>query len=156
MPVGAGTGASNHRISDEAKLKTSLFDFELPDSQIATQPASPRDSARMLVLNDAIEDRHVRDILTYLKAGDVMVFNDTRVIPARLFGKKGEAKVEFLLHKRISQNHWSAFAKPAKKLKIGDNVMFADGFGAEVTEKLPSGEVMLRFEGSEASLIRRR
>ena len=85
-------------------MKTALFDFHLPESLIAQQPAAPRDSARMLAVTDHLHDQYIRDLLHYLRPGDVMVFNDTRVIPARLFGKRGEAKVEVLLHKLYARH----------------------------------------------------
>lgn len=126
-------------------MKTSLFDFKLPESLIAVAPVSPRDAARMLVVADAIQDRIVRELPQLLKPGDVMVFNDTRVIPARLHGKRGEGKVEILLHKRLRDAVWQCFAKPAKRLKENDTIQFADDFFATVSEKLPSGEVVLDF-----------
>ncbi|HYD30006.1 MAG TPA: S-adenosylmethionine:tRNA ribosyltransferase-isomerase, partial [Azospirillaceae bacterium] len=132
-------------------MKTSDFDFHLPPGSIAAHPARPRDSARMLVVPDdtlenrTLEDRAMRDLPEYLRAGDVLVFNDTRVIPARLKGRRGEVKVEITLHKRASDNRWLAFAKPAKRLRPGDRVAFAEDFGAEVITK-DGGEVDLRFD----------
>ncbi len=101
----------------------------------------------MLVVGEQISDAQVRDLPGYLKAGDVIVFNDTRVIPARLAGKRGEAKIEILLHKRLAdyEARWACFAKPAKKLKAGDAVEFAAGFYAVVMEKLDDGQVVLEF-----------
>ena len=94
-------------------MQTALFDFDLPDSHIALSPAEPRDSARMLVVDDAISDSSVASLPSYLKAGDVMVFNDTRVLPARLIGTRGQARIELLLHKCVTDNIWQCFAKPA-------------------------------------------
>ncbi len=128
-------------------MKTSLFDFELPESLIATHPANPRDAARMLVV-DGLRDMGVRDLPSFLKPGDVMVFNDTKVIPARLFGKRGEASIEILLHKNIGESTWMCFARPAKKLKVADRVIFADDLSAEVMEKRDDGQVVLRFDQS--------
>jgi len=125
-------------------MKTSLFDFDLPESLIAAHPASPRDATRMLVVGDKLQDKTIRELPQFLKPGDVMVFNDTKVIPARLLGKRGEAKVEVLLHKRKG-SAWQCFAKPAKRLKIGDRIDFAKDFHATVVEKLPDGEVVLQF-----------
>ena len=133
-------------------VKTTLFDFTLPDSLIATHPASPRDSAKMLVIGNSVEDKSISDFPSFLRAGDVLVFNDTRVIPARLFGKRGLASIEFLLHKKSSGMRWSAFAKPAKRLRPGDEVVFADDFKASVVEKLKSGEVLLEFGGDVTGL----
>lgn len=135
---------------------------------IATYPAAPRDSARMLVVGNALLDKTIRDLTTFLRPGDVMVFNDTRVIPARLLGKRGAAKVEILLHqchsdqaKRVEKSKrsldcdrddiiiWRCFAKPAKRLKPGDCIDFSSDFSAVVMEKLPDGQVVLQF-GAEA------
>lgn len=111
----------------------------------------------MLVVQDALQDALVRDLPSFLRVGDIMVFNDTRVIPARLFGKRGEASIEILLHKQIRTDHWQCFARPAKKLKAGDRVHFAAGFDAEVIEKLPDGQVVLslRADGNVADMLQR-
>ena len=128
-------------------MKTALFDFVLPEGHIASVPVNPRDMARMLVVDDALSDKLVRDLPSFLRAGDVMVFNDTRVIPARLMGKRGTAGVEVLLHKRSSEEEarWTCFAKPAKKLKAGDIIDFADDFYAVVIDKLDDGQVVIDF-----------
>lgn len=125
-------------------MKTALFDFDLPESLIATQPASPRDSARLLVMDGELQDKTIRDLPSFLKPGDVVVVNNTRVIPARLLGKRGEAKIEILLHKNRG-DAWQCFAKPAKKLKPGDVVSFAPDFSAKMIEKLPDGQVVIKF-----------
>ncbi|MEQ1790023.1 MAG: tRNA preQ1(34) S-adenosylmethionine ribosyltransferase-isomerase QueA, partial [Rickettsiales bacterium] len=119
-----------------------------PPEHIASQPASPRDTARMMVVGDELKDLHIADLVSFLRSGDVMVFNDTKVIPARLIGVRGNAKIELLLHKRITHNNvndWKCFAKPAKKLRIGDVVVFADDFRAEVIEKYDDGQLLLNF-----------
>jgi len=121
------------------------FDFALPEALIATRPAAPRDSARMLVVGEGLEDRIVRELPEFLRAGDVMVFNDTRVIPARLYGLRGETNIEVLLHRPLDEHSWSAFAKPGKRLKQGDTIRFAENFSAQVIEKRESGEVLLRM-----------
>ena len=117
-------------------MRVDLFDFDLPESNIATAPASPRDSSRLLYVGDALRDMVVKDIPSLLQPGDVMVFNDTRVIPARLFGKRGDMGVEVLLHKPISGKEWLCFAKPAKRLKPGQIIQFADDFSAIVGERV--------------------
>jgi S-adenosylmethionine:tRNA ribosyltransferase-isomerase len=89
------------------------------------------------------------DLPHYLKPGDIMVFNDTRVIPARLMGMRGTAKIEILLHKNKGDGAWQCFAKPAKKLKPGDRIDFADDFSASVQEKLPDGQVVIAFETND-------
>lgn len=127
-------------------MRVDLFDFELPKERIALRPASPRDSARCLVVRGArLEDRVMRDLADYLDPGDVLVFNDTRVIPARLTGRKGDGKVEVTLHLRVDDASWRAFARPAKKLAPGVVIDFAGGLQATVTDKGEAGEVGLRF-----------
>ncbi|MCE3255136.1 MAG: queA [Rickettsiaceae bacterium] len=127
-------------------LKTSDFDFHLPQELIANQPASPRDSARMLVWKgQKIIDKNVRDLADFLDEGDVLVLNDTKVIKAKLIGKRGEAKVEINLHKNLQSQIWQAFAKPAKRLKIGDKFIIADDFFAVVIAKNSDGIVDLEF-----------
>src|SRR4051812_15598270 len=124
-------------------MKVDLFDFELPQDRIADRPAEPRDAARLLVVGKALEDRWVRDLPELLAPGDLLVFNDTRVIPARLFGRRGEAKVEATLHMRLDDRRWRAFARPAKRLHAGDLLVFAEDFSASVEEKGEGGEVTL-------------
>ncbi|MEY3841043.1 MAG: hypothetical protein RLZZ542_153, partial [Pseudomonadota bacterium] len=136
-------------------MKTADFDFDLPDSHIALRPAEPRDSARLLVVKDGtLEDRIVRDLPDFLRPGDALVFNDTRVIPARLsgvrerVGPEGETltvAVEATLHHRDAPDVWSAFMKPGKRLKAGDRVTF-QSLTATVTAKADDGLVTLRFD----------
>lgn len=146
-------------------MKTADFDFDLPEDRIALRPAEPRDSARLLVVRDGgLDDRIVRDLPDYLRPGDALVFNDTRVIPARLSGVRervapeGEAltvEVEATLHHRDAPDTWSAFMKPGKRIKAGDRVRFgaeADGacllgrLEATVTAKGDDGLITLRFD----------
>ncbi|KZB70668.1 MULTISPECIES: tRNA preQ1(34) S-adenosylmethionine ribosyltransferase-isomerase QueA [Thalassospira] len=135
-------------------MKVDLFDFELPRDRIAEHPANPRDAARMLDLSgDRTQDRIVRELPDVLRPGDLLISNDTRVIPARLFGKRGEAKVEVTLHKQEGLGTWVAFAKPAKKLRIGETFKVNDEFEAEVLAKKDGGEVTLRFNKTGADLI---
>lgn len=135
-------------------MRVDLFDFELPDDRIATEPARPRDAARLLDLTGGgTADRIVRELPDLLQPGDLLVSNDTRVIPARLRGKRGEAKIEVTLHKREGENAWLAFARPAKKLKLGDRIDFADGFSAIVSAKGEAGEVALVFDAAGADLM---
>ena len=135
-------------------MKVDLFDFELPRERIAEHPANPRDAARMLDLSgEGMQDRIVRDLPDILRPGDLLISNDTRVIPARLFGKRGDAKVEVTLHKQEGLGTWVAFAKPAKKLRIGETFKVNDEFEAEVLAKKDGGEVTLRFNKSGADLI---
>jgi S-adenosylmethionine:tRNA ribosyltransferase-isomerase len=146
-------------------MRTDLFDFELPDGRIALEPATPRDSARLLVVGSGgFEDRIVRDLPELLRPGDALVFNDTRVVRAALEGERlrGEARarVSFNLHKRIDGSRWSAFARPAKRLAVGDRIRFGhDGrvcflgtLDATVTEIGGDGEVELSFSMHSAYL----
>ncbi len=135
-------------------MKVDLFDFDLPADFIAQRPASPRDTARLLVVEqDAFLDQGVRDLPGRLTPGDILVFNDTRVIPARLKGKRGGTKVEVTLHRRDDAaarrtywgTAWRAFARPARKLKAGDVIDFSRNFRATVTAKGVDGEVTLAF-----------
>ncbi len=109
-------------------LKTADFDFPLPPDRIAQHPAKPRDSARLLVVGAGLEDRVVRDLPEILRPGDLMIANDTKVIPAQLTGRKGSANIEVTLIRRDPEDAraWDAFAKPGKKLKVGDVVVFGD------------------------------
>ncbi len=129
-------------------MKVDLFDFELPPERIAQTPAEPRDSARLLeVRPDALADRAVLDLPDLLNPGDLLVFNDTRVIPARLHGRR-EVAVEVLLHKAEADGTWLAFARPGKRLKIGQTIRFAEDFAAETLEKREGGELRLAFSGA--------
>jgi S-adenosylmethionine:tRNA ribosyltransferase-isomerase len=140
-------------------LTLSDFDFDLPDELIALRPADPRDSARLLVVGDALADQAVSDLPDLLRPGDCLVFNDTRVIPARLFGERrrddGAVRVEATLHKRLGPHRWSAFMRPGKRLKPGDRIRFgqasdaacfASGLGATLEAKGEGGEVTLAFD----------
>ena len=135
-------------------MKVDAFDFDLPREFIAQRPVSPRDASRLLHVraDGGLDDRRLRDLPDLLRAGDLMVFNDTRVIPARLRGRRGEAGVEITLHKRESDESWRAFAKPARKLKPGDTVRFADDFSARVADKGDGGEVVLTFDRAGSDL----
>lgn len=126
-------------------METSLFDFTLPEALIADRPAEPRDSSRMLVVGDGVSDDTIANLLAYVRPGDVMVFNDTRVLPARLKGRRGKAGIEVLLHKQLMDGVWQCFAKPAKRLAVGERVDFADEFFAVVQKKQPDGQVVLGF-----------
>ncbi|MBI3444967.1 MAG: tRNA preQ1(34) S-adenosylmethionine ribosyltransferase-isomerase QueA [Magnetospirillum sp.] len=135
-------------------MRVDDFDFELPRQLIAERPADPRDSARLLhVRADGLADLGVRDLPGLLRGGDILVFNDTRVIPARLFGRRGLAGVEVTLHQRIGLDTWKAFARPAKKLRPGDRIDIAGDFSAEVAEKGEMGEVTLRFDRQGEELM---
>ncbi len=141
-------------------MKLSDFDFHLPDSLIALRPAEPRDAARLLLVKGAaLDDLRVSDLRDLLRSGDLLVFNDTRVIPARLAGVRvrddSRVVVEATLLKRLAPDRWTSFMKPGKRLKLGDRVHFGrDGDGAclagrldaTVVEKDPDGTVLLGFD----------
>lgn len=143
-------------------MKTDLFDFELPPDHIALRPASPRDAARLLVVRPgatpALTDRSIGDLPDLLRAGDCLVVNDSKVIAARLNGRRigrgdTEPAIEATLHKRIDGSHWRAFVKPAKKLEAGDfvrfgtegKVCFLGELDAQVSQKHEGGEITLSF-----------
>lgn len=131
-------------------MKVELFDFELPAERIALRPAAPRDSARLLVLDgDATRDRIVRDLPAELRAGDCLVFNDTRVIPAQLEGRRGEAKIGATLHKREGPRRWRAFVRNARRLREGDSIDFGSGVTAIATDRGEDGSLALDFAGDE-------
>ncbi|QFT77786.1 tRNA preQ1(34) S-adenosylmethionine ribosyltransferase-isomerase QueA [Erythrobacter sp. THAF29] len=135
-------------------MRVDLFDFELPQERIALRPVRPRDAARMLVVRgqDApFEDRGVRDLPALLEPGDVLVFNDTRVIPAQLEGRRasGEAKIGATLHKRVDLRRWQAFIRNAKRVKEGDQLVFGGGVTAIAEERHSDGSMTLLFEGDE-------
>lgn len=140
-------------------MKVELFDFDLPIDRIALRPVRPRGAARMLVVrgSDAsfedrpFEDCGVRDLPDLLNPGDVLVFNDTRVIPAQLEGRRadGEAKIGATLHKRIDLRRWQAFIRNAKRVKVGDQLMFGGGVTALAESRHDDGSITLMFEGEE-------
>lgn len=131
-------------------MRVDLFDFDLPPDRVALRPASPRDAARLLaVRGDAIADHHMLDLPALLRRGDVLIFNDTRVIPAQLEGRRGEARIGATLHKREGPRAWRAFVRNAKRLREGDRIDFGAGVAAVAGEKGPDGAVLLEFEGEE-------
>ncbi|MSO93949.1 MAG: tRNA preQ1(34) S-adenosylmethionine ribosyltransferase-isomerase QueA [Rhodospirillales bacterium] len=135
-------------------MDVDAFDFDLPLELIAQRPAIPRDSARLLEIGGALRDLGIRDLPTLLRSGDLLVFNDTRVIPARLIGRKtGGARVEVTLHREAGPGVWRAFARPARKLKIGDDLAFGPGFTATVTGRGEGGEVALAFPLAREALM---
>jgi len=131
-------------------MRVDLFDFDLPPDRIALRPARPRDSARMLLVEAGrIADRHVLDLPSILRPGDVLVFNDTRVIPAQLEGKRGEASVGATLHKREDLRSWWAFVRNAKRVRDGDVIEFGANVRATAICRGDAGSVLLHFHGDE-------
>lgn len=144
-------------------MRVDLFDFHLPDENIALRPAEPRHAARMLVLPPGgapFIDDAVLSLPDFLQAGDALVFNDTRVIPAQLEGVRTRdglsVSVSATLHMRAAPDSWHAFLRPGKRVKVGDDIRFqrldADDLVATVTEKRETGDVTLRFQFSGAAL----
>ena len=149
-------------------MEVDAFDFDLPEERIALRPVEPRDSSKLLVVNGAqhtsFADHTFRDLPDLLRAGDALVFNDTRVIPAQLEGTRrradSEASVGATLHMRLSPTSWRAFVRRAKKLAVGDTVMFGrgqadefpDGLPATVTEKHATGETDFEFDPGALTL----
>lgn len=141
-------------------MRVDLFDFELPTENIALRPHNPRDEAKLLLVPSSgeFDDRTVLDLPDFLEAGDALVFNDTKVIPAELEGvrMRGEitAKVHFNLHKREELNSWRAFARPAKKVQLGDKLQFGEALTATISEKGDAGEVVILFDCAGQDLDR--
>jgi S-adenosylmethionine:tRNA ribosyltransferase-isomerase len=132
-------------------MRVDLFDFDLPTQNIALRPVVPRDAARMLCVDGRglPVDRHVRDLPHMLRAGDCLIFNDTRVIPAQLEGRRGEARIGATLHKRIDLRRWQAFIRNAKRLRVGERVDFGSNVFATAEARHPDGSFTLAFEGEE-------
>src|SRR5437588_3521612 len=131
-------------------MRVDLFDFDLPPERIALRPARPRDSARLLVVRGSdFADRQVLDLPRLLEPGDVLVFNDTKVIPAQLEGRRGEASIGATLHKREGRREWQAFLRNAKRARVGDTIDFGSGVSAFVEEKSADGSALLHFHGEE-------
>ena len=132
-------------------MRVDLFDFDLPSENIALRPASPRDAARLLLVPGAgdFADLTVRDLPGLLRAGDVLVFNDTRVIPAQLEGMRGEARIGATLHKRLGLRQWQAFLRNAKRVRDGDRIDFGASVTAITGPRDEDGGVTLDFEGTE-------
>jgi len=132
-------------------MKVSEFDYYLPKELIAKYPAVPRDSSRLLVLDRGsgkIEHRIFRDILFYLRRGDVLVLNDAKVIPARLIGQLDTGgKVEVFLVKKLGAGEWEVLSKPARKLKVGRFIKFGEGLECEVVDFIGEGKRVVRFKG---------
>jgi S-adenosylmethionine:tRNA ribosyltransferase-isomerase len=135
-------------------MRVDLFDFDLPPDLIAQRPAAPRDSARLLdVAPDGLHDRSVRDLPSLLQPGDLLVFNDTRVIPARLLGTRTSGgKVEALLIRQQAAGRWLAFARPGKRLRIGDTLTFG-ALAGRVSAKHADGSIDIAFDRSGAELM---
>ena len=132
-------------------MNVDLFDFALPPERIALRPVRPRDAARLLVVqgNEPLADRGIAELPGLLRPGDVLVFNDTRVIPAQLQGTRGQARIGATLHKRIDLRRWQAFIRNSKRLRAGDSIDFGRSVTAQAELLHPDGSWTLAFDGSE-------
>ena len=141
-------------------MRVDAFDFDLPEDRIALRPVSPRDTARLLVVaDDTLADATVHDLPQLLRAGDCLVFNDTRVIPAQLHGRRGAliddlrgrsgATIGATLHKREGLRQWRAFLKNARRVRNGDRIDFGNGVAAIALDRAEDGGALLDFEGDE-------
>jgi S-adenosylmethionine:tRNA ribosyltransferase-isomerase len=131
-------------------MRVDLFDFELPTDRIALRPVRPRDSARLLLVEGSqISDRNVLDLPSLLQPGDLLVFNDTKVIPAQLEGTKGDARIGATLHKREGPRSWWSFVRNARRLHVGDRIEFGEGVAASAVGHGDDGAFLLQFHGEE-------
>jgi S-adenosylmethionine:tRNA ribosyltransferase-isomerase len=137
-------------------VRTELFDFHLPPELIAQHPARPRDAARLLVVDPAgLQDRRVLDLPDLLEPADLLVLNDTRVLPTRLVGRRGDSTIEVTLHAQEEGRRWRAFARPARRCRPGDRLLFGPDFAADVLAKGEGGEITLQFACGEGSVVER-
>ncbi|GGE75423.1 tRNA preQ1(34) S-adenosylmethionine ribosyltransferase-isomerase QueA [Sphingomonas prati] len=131
-------------------MRTDQFDFPLPQERIALRPAVPRDAARLLVVRpEGLADRIVSELPDCLQPGDLLVFNDTRVLPAQLEGQRGDARIGATLHKREGLRSWHAFVRNAKRVRTGDRIDFGADVFATAGEKTDDGSILLTFEGDD-------
>lgn len=155
--IAGGWGVGNRMNSDaegrSGSMRLDAFDFPLPVEAIAQHPVVPRDSARMLVVGETVAHAHVRDLCEWLRPGDRLVINDTKVLPTRLRGWRDAVRVEATLHQPVGVDGWRAFVRPGRRLKPGQRITFAKGFSAVVESKMDGGEVLLRFECAGVDLL---
>ena len=131
-------------------MRVDLFDFDLPSERIALRPARPRDSARLLLVEgERISDRHVAELPDLLRPGDLLLFNDTKVIPAQLEGRRGDARIGVTLHKREDARSWWAFVRNARRIRVGDRIDFDQGVSASAIERGEDGSFLLQLHGEE-------
>ena len=136
-------------------MDISLFDYELDKDLIAQFPCSPRDSSRLLsCLDNVPKDFNFKKLPEILNSGDVLVINNTKVIPSRLFGKRDNVNIEVTLHLKVKRNQWRAFVKPGKKCRVNDELVFKDRLKAIVIEKFIEGDLLLEFNKDEKDLLR--
>ena len=135
-------------------MDISLFDYELREDLIAQKPCYPRDNSRLLnCIEKVSEDLKFKDLPKILNPGDVLVINNTKVIPSRLFGKRDEVNIEVTLHLKVKRNLWRAFIKPGRKCKIGEIIIFKNNLKAKLIEKFVQGDVLLEFNKGDQNLL---
>ena len=136
-------------------MDISLFDYELDSNLIAQKPCVPRDNSRLLnCTEDVPEDLRFKDLPKILNSGDVLVINNTKVIPTRLWGKRDQVNVEVTLHMKIKKNIWKAFLKPGRRCKINDIIFFQNNLNAKVIEKFIEGDVLLHFNKNDKNVLK--
>ena len=135
-------------------MDISLFDYELSEDLIAQKPCYPRDNSRLLnCIEKVSEDLKFKDLPKILNPGDVLVINNTKVIPSRLLGKRDEINIEVTLHLKVKRNLWRAFIKPGRKCKIGEIIIFKNNLKAKLIEKFIQGDVLLEFNKGDQNLL---
>ena len=135
-------------------MDISLFDYELSEDLIAQKPCYPRDNSRLLnCIEKVSEDLKFKDLPKILNPGDVLVINNTKVIPSRLFGKRDEVNIEVTLHLKVKRNLWRAFIKPGRKCKIGEIIIFKNNLKAKLIKKFVQGDVLLEFNKGDQNLL---
>ena len=135
-------------------MDISQFNYQLDSSLIAQKPFSPRDQSRLLVcLDKRTQDLRFKDLPKLLNSGDVLVINNTKVIPSRLFGKRDQVKIEVTLHLNIDNNLWRAFLKPGRKCNVNDELIFENDLKAKIVEKFIAGDVLLDFNFDKERLL---
>ena len=135
-------------------MDISQFDYDLDANLIAQKPCFPRDNSRLLsCLENYYKDLFFKNLPELLNFGDVLVINNTKVIPSRLFGKRDEVKIEVTLHLKIENNIWRAFIKPGRKCRVNDEIYFEKNLKAKIIEKFIEGDVLLEFNQNELSLL---
>ena len=135
-------------------MDISLFDYEIDSSLIAQKPCFPRDQSRLLsCLNNDFQDLKFKDLPMLLNSDDVLVINNTEVIPSRLFGKRDQVNIEVTLHLNIDNNRWRAFLKPGRKCQVNDELIFQNNLKANIIEKFEAGDVLLDFNCHKENLL---
>ena len=135
-------------------MDISLFDYEIDSSLIAQKPCFPRDQSRLLsCLNNDFQDLKFKDLPMLLNSNDVLVINNTEVIPSRLFGKRDQVNIEVTLHLNVENNLWRAFLKPGRKCRVNDELIFQNNLKANIIEKFEAGDVLLDFNCHKENLL---